>query len=184
VLIALVGVGAAVLGAMFTSLFHHWEWLREHRLNEYSDLLTSFRVAAAESSKATQGRLIYADPQNNPAHYEALHKLVVAAWDAGDLFLAAKDRVDLIGTPNAKDRAGDLATYILRLRRMRPISDDDDAIEVEPDDFPRISSEGYDTAARFKAVALADVGNMSSWSWLSQLVQWRRRSEAAPDDHP
>ena len=176
-LIALVGIGAAVLGAVFTSLFHHWEWLRERRLNEYSDLLTSFRAAAAESSKATQGRLIYTDPENSPAHNDALHKLVVAAWDAGDLFLAAKDRIDLIGTPEAKDRAGDLATYILRLRKLRPISGDADAIEVEPDDFPRISSEGYDTADRFKAVALADVGNMSSWSWLGGLVHWRRRSE-------
>jgi hypothetical protein len=176
VLIALVGFGGVVLGAVSTSLFHHWEWLRERRLNEYSDLLTSFRVAAAESSKATQGRLIYTDPRNNPTHYDELHKLVVAAWDAGDVFLAAKDRVDLIGTPEAKDRAGDLTTYILRLRKMRPISDDDDAIEVKPDEFPLISSEGYDTADRFKAVALTDVGNMSSWSWLSDVVHWRRRS--------
>lgn len=167
--VALVGIAGAILGALLTSLFRHWEWLRERRLSEYSDLLTSFRVATAESSKATQGRLIYTDPENNPGHYAGLHKLVVAAWDAGDRFLAAKDRVDLIATPQARERAGDLATYVLKLRKVKPIGDDSDAIEVGREDFPRISSEGYEVADRFKNVALSDVGNLSSWDWLSGL---------------
>jgi len=180
VVVALVGIGGVILGAVFGSIFRHWEWLRERRLTEYSDLLTAFRVAAAESSKATQGRLIY----TTPADRDALHKLVAAAWDAGDRFMVAKDRVDLIGAPQARIAAADLAAHVLWLLKMKPLGDGDDAIDVQPNDFPTVSSKLHAAGERFKAAALSDVGNMSSWAWLRHRVGWRRGNAGEVEGSP
>lgn len=153
----IAGFVGLIIGAGSTWFFEHRTWLRARRLDEYSTLLTAFRSATSNSAHAIQGRLVYTDPDNNPAERAALRELIVTAWTSIDEFLAAHDRVQLVATEDALAKADLLAAYVLSLRKMKPLSDDQNAVEVDLDAFPSINAKGHDAANDFMGVAANDV---------------------------
>jgi hypothetical protein len=154
---AIAGLAGIVAGAVLTSLLQHRAWLRERRLTEYAGLLAAFRKASAESAKAVQGGMIFTDPHHDPEHRQAMHELVVSAWDTGDDFLAAHDQVKLVATADTMLKADALRSFILTLRTKKPLSDDDNAGEITREEFEQINRDAIHRAADFADAATADI---------------------------
>lgn len=167
-LTALVTFGGVLLAALLGATFHHWQVLRERRLQEYSNLLTAFRAVTARTAVAVQGTTVY--DAENPEARQKLHELVVDAYDAGDQYLAAKDRVDLVAMQEALHDIDGLTDFVFRLRGMKPISHGPHARKVQPEDFETISTEAHDLATRFKRTIKSDVGALPTWRLLWRWV--------------
>jgi hypothetical protein len=170
--VALVGIGGIVVGAVLSSLFGHWAWLRGRQLDEYAALVTAFLANASATAAAVQGNDVY--DVTKPDERSALSRLVQEAWHAGDAYFAARNRVKLVGTGEANTAADNLSAFVAKTRDMQPVSGQPTAAKVTLSDFPTISSEAHNLVEAFVKVAREDIGNMRTrsllWRWLRELV--------------
>lgn len=154
-LAALAGI---IVGAVLTTFFQHHAWLRERRVTEYANVLTTFRVALNKVRDAIQGReMIYTKHATDPGHREGMHLLVVAAAGAVDEFLAAHDRVKLVATSNAMAKADVLWDHINTVRTGSVLSGEPDAIDLGTTDFARLETAAHAAANDLTDAAVEDV---------------------------
>ena len=166
-LVALAGIAGIVLGALMTSLFHHWAWLQARRLDEYAALMTAFLANASASAAAIQGRTIY-DP-DVPAERAELSKLVQDAWRCADDYFAALNRVKVVGTARAAKAADGMTAFVAMTREAPPLGN---GMPIPVEEFPTVSKHAHGLVEDFAAVARVDVGNTGArslvWRWLRE----------------
>lgn len=145
----IAGLVGIVVGGWLTSVWSHRQWLRERRHDEYANVLTSYPRASSASAAAAQALMLYPNFDTDPEQRALLRERVVEAWGAGEAFLAAHDRLQLVATSDALRKADALGAHLLALPKLKPMAFEADAGTVEVADFPKINRDATDRASDF-----------------------------------
>lgn len=122
----------------------------------YAEFLSAFADAMTASAIAWS-----ADVQLPPGD-PRIGKSVRKAWDAGDRFIGAQERMDLVASRGARHAAVPLSDMVQRLRDLPPLSDMTSVIKgPNPPwmtDVPSINAEAISRRREFVRAAVRDIG--------------------------